>query len=194
MMSDSAQTYVELRDALRHAGAAVDPAELHGGLCASLCAGGRDAAQVWIAECVPESDVAPGAGRQVHAALGKLERDTWQGLASTEMHWQPLLPDDDVSLKERVAALAAWCHGFLTGLGLADAQFASLGRLGAEADEILRDFAEISRAGLDGPATNEADFQLTELVEYVRVGTQMMFEGLGPSRQKWTGSWSRLEE
>jgi uncharacterized protein YgfB (UPF0149 family) len=186
MMSDSAQGYVELRNTLKAVGAAADPAEFHGGLCASLCAAGRRRAQAWIEECVPDREDTHDTGKQARAALCKLEEHTWHILASSEMRWQPLLPDDDAPLEERVAALAAWCHGFLVGIGLAPFAPASQGRFSVEVDEILRDFAEISKAGLGGTApadTSDGDFQFAELVEYVRVATQIMFEGLKPQRQ-----------
>ena len=55
----------------------------------------------------------------------------------------------------------------------------------ATVGEILRDFAEISRAGLaetEVDGGNEPDFALAELIEYVRVGVQIVFEDLAPRR------------
>ena len=51
--------------------------------------------------------------------------------------------------------------------------------------EILRDFAEISRAGLsddEAAGHDEPDFALAEIHEYVRVSVQIVFEELGAVR------------
>ena len=58
------------------------------------------------------------------------------------------------------------------------------GALSGEVAELVRDFSEISRAGA---APNESenpdlgDRSLAELVEYVRVGAQLIFEELARS-------------
>ena len=103
-------------------------------------------------------------------------------MAAIDMAFQPLLPDDDAALVRRVAGLAQWCHGFLYGLALGGA--VAPGRLSADVDEILRDFAEISRAEVD-PAdpveTGEAAY--AELLEFVRTGAQIVFEELAEARR-----------
>jgi len=51
--------------------------------------------------------------------------------------------------------------------------------------EILTDFGEISRAGVDeddAADRNTADFALAELKEYARVSTQIVFENLATRR------------
>jgi uncharacterized protein YgfB (UPF0149 family) len=49
----------------------------------------------------------------------------------------------------------------------------------------LRDFAEISRAGLsedEAAGEGQPDFALAEIHEYVRVSAQIVFEELGAER------------
>ncbi len=55
--------YERLRDSLAAAGAVVPIAELHGGVCGALCAGGVAAARRWLAESLDDEqlDAAPGA-------------------------------------------------------------------------------------------------------------------------------------
>ena len=56
----------------------------------------------------------------------------------------------------------------------------------AEVAEILGDFAEMSRAGVDDEDTadpTQADFALAELKEYVRVSVQIVFEQLADRRE-----------
>ena len=99
------------------------------------------------------------------------------------MEFELLIPQDDSPIQERARALTAWCTGFLYGLGsngAADPQ-----RLPGELGEIVRDLTEITRADVDaedGAEENEA--ALAELVEFVRVGVQLVFDELEPARTR----------
>jgi uncharacterized protein YgfB (UPF0149 family) len=106
-------------------------------------------------------------------------------LESEELTFRPLLPSDDEPLAEQVEAVAAWCQGFLSGVGSTAPAAARSAAEGAALGEILRDFAEISRAGLseeEAGGLDEPDFALAEIQEYVRVSVQIVFEELGPLR------------
>jgi uncharacterized protein YgfB (UPF0149 family) len=97
------------------------------------------------------------------------------------MEFDLLIPEDEVSIEERTRALSLWCNGFLYGLGTTGA--ADPGRLSGEAGEVVRDLTEITRAGVDaadGAEENEA--ALAELVEFVRIGVQLLFEETGRQR------------
>jgi uncharacterized protein YgfB (UPF0149 family) len=97
------------------------------------------------------------------------------------MEFELLLPADEEPIDVRTAALAQWCQGFLYGLGAGAITDAT--GLPGDAGEIVRDFTEISRAGVD--ATQEAESNeaaYAELVEFVRVGVQLLFEELGALR------------
>ena len=92
-----------------------------------------------------------------------------------------LLPSDAQSLESRTAALAQWCQGFLYGLG--SGSIPDVGGLPGDVGEIVRDLTEITRAGVDdgdGEESNEGAY--AELVEFVRVGVQLLFEELAPVR------------
>lgn len=172
--------YDRLCDALADAGAVVALAELHGGACGALCAGGPPAAQRWLADCLDEQE-ATAATAAAARDLDELVAASWHGLTSPELTFAPLLPSDDAPLEEQVQALALWCHGFLGGLGLSSPGDAERrGGDGAIA-EILADFAEISRAGLsdeEAAGRGQPDFALAEIQEYVRVSVQIVFEEL----------------
>src|SRR5690606_28483311 len=91
-----------------------------------------------------------------------------------------LLPGDDAPLADQVQALALWCHGFLGAVAVSGST-----EDGEDVDEVLRDFAQISRAGLseaEAAGEDQPDFALAEIQEYVRVGAQLVFEELGPRR------------
>jgi uncharacterized protein YgfB (UPF0149 family) len=55
--------------------------------------------------------------------------------------------------------------------------------LGDDAGEILRDFSAITQVGVDPEETEEHNEEAyAELVEFVRVGVQVIFERLEPLR------------
>jgi uncharacterized protein len=176
--------YERLRDSLAAAGAVIAIAEVHGGVCGALCAGGVAAARLWLAQALDdvELDAAPGA---VADELEELIGTTSKMLDDEQLGFEPLLPSDDAPLADQVDALAAWCHGFLSGVGSTAPSAARSGAEGEALGEILRDFAEISRAGLsddEAAGRDQPDFALAEIQEYVRVSVQIVFEELGTQR------------
>jgi uncharacterized protein YgfB (UPF0149 family) len=55
--------------------------------------------------------------------------------------------------------------------------------LGDEADEILRDITAITQVGVDPEDSDDSNEEAyAELVEFVRVGVQLLFERLEPLR------------
>jgi len=176
--------YERLRDSLAAAGAVVSIAELHGGVCGALCAGGVVAARRWLAESLDDEqlDASPGA---VADDLEDLIGASAKMLDDGELKFEPLLPSDDAPLAEQVEALAVWCQGFLSGVGSTAPAAASSSAEGDALGEILRDFVEISRAGLsedEAAGQDQPDFALAEIHEYVRVSVQIVFEALGAER------------
>lgn len=176
--------YERLRDSLAAAGAVVAIAELHGGVCGALCAGGVGAARRWLAELLDDEqlDAAPGA---VADDLEDLIGTSSKMLDDGELKFEPLLPSDEAPLAEQVEALAGWCQGFLSGVGSTAPAAARSSTEGDALGEILRDFVEISRAGLsedEAAGQDQPDFALAEIHEYVRVSVQIVFEALGAER------------
>ena len=178
--------YDALRDSLAHAGAIVTPAELHGGVCGALCAGGAPAAASWLGDCIADLEVAPSG--ELTTSLTAIIEDSLGALERRELRFEPLLPDDDTPLDEQVHALAEWCHGFVAGLGASAPELARRSSSAAGAgtlQEVLSDFSQISRAGLseaEAAGQDQPDFALAELREYVRSGVQIVFEDLAPRR------------
>jgi hypothetical protein len=88
-----------------------------------------------------------------------------------------LLPGDDYSLAKQIEGLTDWCRGYLLGLhagGVRDAR-----ALSGDAREIVNDITRISEAEMDtARAGVEEERALSEIVEYVRVGVQLVFEEL----------------
>jgi uncharacterized protein YgfB (UPF0149 family) len=178
-----------LRDSLATAGAVIALAELHGGVCGALCAGGPAAARRWLMDSL--DDLQAGA---VPAAVADDLEDlilaSSKMLEDVELRFEPLLPSDDAPLAEQVEALATWCQGFLSGVGSTAPGSVRGSGHGDALAEILRDFAEIGRAGLseeEEAGEGQPDFALAEIREFVRVSVQLAFEELGPVRSAATG-------
>jgi hypothetical protein len=171
-------THEELQAALSRVEMTADAAEAHGLLCGALCAREGYGAEDWLADLVAEQAApvpAPGP------ALGSLPALVLESLGSAEFEFEPLLPGDEAPLADRVAALAAWCSGFLYGIGAggADPKAIEAGEVG----EYLRDLADIAHAGLEpGRSADAGEGDFFELVEFVRAGAQLTYEVLAGAR------------
>lgn len=173
-------SHAELEANLMAAGSAVSASEAHGCVCGSLCADSGFSPTELAVDLLPE-DTTQAAAATLVATVASLQEASLDGLAGGELGFQPLLPDDEQPLAERVEALAAWCSGFLYGLGRTGADLNLPGDLG----EILGDFSEISRASLhshEGDEEGEASY--LELTEFVRASVQLAFEELAPWRDR----------
>jgi uncharacterized protein len=154
-----------------------DAAEAHGTLAGCLCAVQGYRLEDWLREILPEGRAAPGTT----AALEELFTATTAALLQPDMEFELLLPADEQPIEVRTAALAQWCQGFLYGLGAGAVPDVS--ELPGEVGEVVRDFIEISRAGVDSTQDEESnEAAYAELVEFVRVGVQLVFEELAPVR------------
>ncbi len=156
----------------------VDAAEAHGMLAGCLCAAAGYRFEDWLREFLPEGEAVPESA----VALRQLYASTAEALVQPDMELELLLPADVQPLEARTAALAHWCQGFLYGLGAGAIPDAS--GLPGDAGEIVRDLTEITRAGVDarqGEESNESAY--AELVEFVRVGVQLLFEELSGARR-----------
>ena len=146
-------------------------------LAGCLCGASDYRFEDWLREILPEGR----AGAAASATLQELYAATAGALRQPDMEFELLLPDDEQPIDARTAALAQWCQGFLYGLGTGAIPDAS--KLPGDVGEIVRDFIEITRAGVDseqGEESNENAY--AQLVEFVRVGAQLLFEELAGAR------------
>ncbi len=156
-----------------------EAAEAHGAFCGRACLAGAGAIRAW------SSDVFGGAmaddvlARERTAKLEALAASALLALEAGDMAFAPLLPGDEESLYLRTAGLVDWCHGFMHGLVAGGG-----GDQGPQADalesevvsEILGDFSEITKAGAGDDVSEEAESAYVELVEYVRVSAQLVYD------------------
>lgn len=176
----------QVDQALRRAEAGYDAAEAHGSLCGLLCGLGAGAESAWLADTLPESPGNPTVTGQATAILNALAVNTRGALEDVQMTFQPLLPDDAEALMQRVDALAQWCQGFNHGLFVAARTSATEDEIrSGNTAEIVSDFAEMAQVAV-GPdeADAEGEAAYAELVEYVRVSVQLVYEELAAVRQR----------
>lgn len=168
--------YAALNAALRTAGFDQDAAEYHGALCGALCIRAP-------ADIDPMTVLDGAEGDIAGASLLQAVRDAAaRALADTDGDIRLVLPDDEAPLADRACALGEWCEGFL--FGLASSGKLNLKNAAPEVREVIQDLTQFTRAAFDGSSDEQIEEEAyAELVEYVRVGLQLIFMELSPGAQ-----------
>ncbi|TXH04971.1 MAG: UPF0149 family protein [Nevskiaceae bacterium] len=170
--------YDELHTLLASAGYDDDAAGYHGALCGALCVEkARDVDLIHLLDAGGDQPIQPDT--QLRGELSRLREQTLLSLQDEQGGFAPLLPEDDAALTARVGALVAWCEGFL--FGLSSRPQLDLKGCSEEAREIIEDFAQFTRASIGGDDDTELEENAyAELVEYIRVGAQLIYMELRP--------------
>ncbi len=165
--------YDELADALSRIGCLQEAAEVHGGLCGALCAAAPG--EVDLRRILdPAEDQEFQSHAPAEALLMRLCQEAEASLEDRGMGFQPMLPDDSVPLGERVKALSQWCEGFL--YGIASHRELDLDNCSEALREIVHDLTELTQASVGADDNGEVEENAyMELVEYVRVGVQIVY-------------------
>ncbi|MHB8742895.1 MAG: UPF0149 family protein [Sulfuricaulis sp.] len=172
-------TYDDTVRLLHEAGVPTGACEAHGIITGVLCAP-QGARVAWQALIFGRQ---AGRDRQAPAELSRLfaamHHSTHAHLHGLECNFVPLLPGDDHSLAEQIEGLSDWCRGYLFGLYAGGVQQPQA--LAGDAGEIIRDISSLSEAALDTSLADEEEARaLVEIIEYLRVGVQLVFEELQP--------------
>ena len=88
-----------------------------------------------------------------------------------------IIPSDDESIAERVEAVSLWCSGFLSGYGESGRQLSSDDA--SDVKEALLDLSRIASMSGEVPEGEENESDLTEIVEFVRISTLLIFAATG---------------
>lgn len=169
--------YARLSVELRRLGYPEEPSGYHGAVCGVLCVTAPEEVDLIRLLEAGQASIDRAA---VSEALEQLREEAFVALVSNDMNFTPLLPSDDESLELRVRALASWCEGFL--YGLASERSIDLEQCSEDTREVLRDLSQFTQAGAeyqDGDAEVEEN-AYAELVEYIRVGAQLVFMEMHP--------------
>ncbi len=175
-------TFAEINAELHSIEPQLDAAEAHGALCGILCTVKNLTLHHWlqelltaeqgdeIAEAIDAHSLPPSA------ALEILFAESQEALQSDAMDFALLLPDDDLPLADRVAAMAQWVAGFLYGFGTGAIH---MNEFPEAVSEALQDFTQIARANPDEVMESEEDENAyAELVEYLRAAVQVVYDEL----------------
>jgi uncharacterized protein YgfB (UPF0149 family) len=185
-----APSFEDCANALLEAGAMVSPSELHGALCGLLAGGFAGAAGDALSALEKTLDLQL-AGSAAEQGERLYTRAAAQ-LAEGDEAFDPLLPDEDLELPQRVAAMAGWCRGFLGGYAESriSAQSAD-GPVAVDSAEALRDFAAIAQAAAEEP-DEDSEGEYAELREYLRIAAlNVMADSAAALRESTPGESGR---
>ncbi|PQA49476.1 UPF0149 family protein [Amnimonas aquatica] len=156
--------------------------ELHGLMSGLLAAGARLNRAALVKSLEAHVDPNQAFDDGLIAGLWQLQLKTLEDLGADELVFQPLLPDDEDDLGQRVVALGDYCRGLLAGFGLG-----VQGDHPALADEAVRetlqDLANISQVDSVDEADEDSEVAYAELHEFVRLAVIHLFEELAPREE-----------
>lgn len=165
--------YDEVNAELIAVRAGVRASECHGFLCGHFCASNTVATELWQDHLLAGIDDAADL-EDCFAILSQLANQVSKEILAEEISFTLLLPDDESTISERSGALAEWCAGFISGLGIG-----GLGeepQLIDECNEFIKDLVSISRMETTVEDDENAEVALFEIVEYIRVGVIMLHQ------------------
>jgi len=174
--------YDILDDYLEQSDADVGAAELHGSFSGALCARGSLLETQWqelvfSKKSGEDTELKP----ELFELLKEMYQDLVKGLNDSNLGFELILPDEMEQLDYRVNALGEWCNGFLFGLSAAGVK--DIDRLPDQVSEVIEDFLAISQISAEGMEVEEAEEQIMEVSEYIRVGVLLVNEELQPQRE-----------
>ena len=166
--------YLRVQNRLDHPDVVFSPAEIHGVATGLVCCGEDESTLANWAHILTRELEDDASRTLVEDILSGLVALTQRALRSTDFTFQMLLPPDSSEITTRTAALADWCSGFCTGTAFNS----RLNEADLEPDalEALTDIARIAEVEPGTDSAEEQEKALLELEEYLRVGTQLIFE------------------
>jgi len=169
-------TFEQLEDLFFTLQIRANPSGFHGFLCGRLSCGAVDMQQLvkassqWLAMTEEQSEAAEKPLEDFYeASLSNLE--------DISFLFQPLLPDDELPLAERLVAVGDWCSNYISGLG--DGMGEAF-EVSADGKEALEDLAAIGQISVDFDSDDDGERDYAELVEYIRIAVQLVFSDLHP--------------
>ena len=151
------------------------PSEVHGTIIGAMSNHMKSGITPDLLKLIePSADANDGRFAPVTAMLYELYREASELLIETKDGFDLILPSDDEEIDVRVDGIATWCKGYILGL-LYNSAF-SLDQLPESGAEIARDLMEIAEAAAGANDESEEDWALAELHEYIKVGSQLIFE------------------
>jgi len=176
----------QVEAALNRAGSSWSAAQAHGLLCGRISVAGASGASEWLGIVLENSDAANALHHEQAQELSDVAVETYRRLSERQSEFVPLLPDVSEPMGAITSGMAEWCEGYLHGLVSQVHDQPLKDKLAAEPiSDIIKDLLEITRADVDEDDDEDANEEaLTELVEYLRVTTQLIYEELSAFRRE----------
>ncbi|MCG8315431.1 MAG: UPF0149 family protein [Pseudomonadales bacterium] len=183
--ADQILDYYELDAELKKIKAVASAAEAHGILVGQLCGGLKLDGLMWLKQFLIGVGVKREPAEDQRNWFYQLQDLTAKQLASAEMDFQLLLPDDEDPLTERLEAVGDWSSGFLAGYGSSGASAATKEAVPDDMSAALKDLVEISKIDIEvnGDNSFEEENAYVELVEYLKTVALLIYTELGLARQ-----------
>ena len=153
------------------------PVEMHGVL-AGLLVVDKAVTESQYLECIVGEQPAVPLAEEVTDALHQLHKDTKVMIASEDFEFEPLLPDDDYTLADRLNAAGDWARGFIMGLSKQGVDAKKI--VSPDVSQFIHDLTEISTSEYEVDDSEESELIYVELVEYLRMGAILLQEELQP--------------
>ena len=171
--------YDAVAKALRAINALSEASEAHALLCALFTGGAKVRIQAWLdslmAEPIEQGDV---MATQALELLGQMYKVTKGQLLNEGFEFDLLLPEDSQPFHKRIDALAMWCQGYLSGLGLMLIDY----RKGSqEVQEAVSDLVDMSHLQYDDEVNGQENEERAymELVEYTKIAALLICSEFG---------------
>jgi uncharacterized protein YgfB (UPF0149 family) len=175
-MSNLVDRFTQIEATLALAGIdELSPSEVHGTIMGAICNHMKSGHTPDLLKLIePGADSNDGRMAQLSETLYDMYRENTEMLLESKEGFGLILPDEDESIVARVDGIATWCKGFVLGLLYNDAF--SIDQIPESGSEIVRDIMEIAEAAAGAEDEKDEDWALAELEEYVKVGSQLVFE------------------
>lgn len=172
---NSVDRYTQVETTLALTGLELSVSEVHGTVVGAIANHLKTGLTPDLLKLIePNADANDGRYTQLTELLYDLYRENSEVMFESKEGYGLLLPDEDEAIHVRVDGLSSWSKGYLLGL-LYNDRF-SMDQLPESGSEIARDMMEIAEAGAGADEEQEEDWALGELEEYVKVGSQLIFE------------------
>ncbi len=177
LMGIDVQDYQDLSQLVGSAEMLLTLEEMHGLLCGILVAGKKVSASMYI-DMVTDEGSDQKDSQTLGTVLGTLYKDTISELQSPVLEFEPLLPDDDYPLDERMEAACSWARGLI--IGLAKQGVDKGPDVSSDSSAFIKDMYQVSQTKFEVTFDEESELVYTELVEYLKMGTLLLQEEFNP--------------
>lgn len=169
-------TFEQLEDLFFTLQVKADPSGFHGFLCGRLCCGAMPL-ETLVETSTSWLGLLEEQGKAAENPLRDFYEEALTSLEDISFLFQPILPDDELPLPERLVAVGSWCSNYISGLGEG---MSSEFEVSEDAKEALEDIAAIGQVSVDFDTDDDGERDYAELIEYIRIAVQLIFTDLHP--------------